>query len=310
MTQQLLAAQLGQAVYATQLGSLYQLDCREVLRALPDDCVDVIFADPPFNLSKDYGQGVSDHLDEGEYLAWSREWLEECCRVLAPGGSLFVYNLPRWLTYYAGWLNERLTFRHWIAISIKFSLPIQGRLYPAHYGLLYYVKGPRPAVFNRPRLPIQVCRHCGGDVKDYGGHRHALNPAGINLSDVWDDIPPVRHKKHKYRGGNQLAPKLLDRVLDISTHPPVEGAPPSLIFDPFGGSGTTYYAAEKRGLRWLGCEIGDCAPIIERMEDLRTGNDPVWHESRPTRRSAARSAAPRRQTLPLPFDAEPPPGGM
>lgn len=273
----------GEPVYRTDLGILYNADCLTVMRGIPDDSVDVIFADPPFNLSKNYGTGISDSLGEREYLEWCRAWLDECCRILAPGGSLFVYNIPKWLTYYTGWLNEKLTFRHWIAISIKFSLPIQGRLYPAHYGMLYYVKGPRPKVFNRPRLPIQICRHCGGDIKDYGGHKKALNPNGINLSDVWDDIPPVRHKKYKNRGANQLAPKLLERVLDIATNRPCPGEEPVLVFDPFGGSGTTYYVAQKRGLRWIGTEIGDCTPIVERLEDVLNGRDVDWQESKPVK---------------------------
>src|ERR1019366_7109730 len=109
-------------------------------------------------------------------------------------------------------------------IDIKDSLPIAGRLHPAHYSLLYYSKG-RPARFSRPRIPVPVCRHCGGDIKDYGGHRE----------------------------------KLLERVLEIASQPG------DVVLDPFGGSGTTYAVAERMHRHWIGVELGDCEPILRRL---------------------------------------------
>jgi site-specific DNA-methyltransferase (adenine-specific) len=151
-----------------------------------------------------------------------------------------------------------MTFRHWIAVDIKLSLPIPGRLYPSHYSLLYYTKG-KPKTFARPRVPVPVCRHCGGDIKDYGGHRGKLHPAGLNLTDVWTDIPPVRHRATKRRAANELSVKLLRRVLEIATEPG------DTVLDPFGGSGTTFAAAEELGRRWIGVELGDCEPIARRL---------------------------------------------
>ena len=63
----------------------------------------------------------------------------------------------------------------------------------SHYSLLYFSKG-KPKTFRKIRTPIEVCRHCGGEIKDYGGHRHSMNPLGVNLKDVWTDIPPVRQR--------------------------------------------------------------------------------------------------------------------
>jgi len=248
-------------VFQTQLGRLYQGDCLELLAATDDDTFDLVFADPPFNLGKDYGKTVSDSLRDEEYLAWCESWIKECARTLSPGGAFYLFNLPRWNIELGHFLNQAgLTFRHWIAIDIKYSLPIKGKLYPSHYSLLYYVKG-KPRVFERPRVPIPVCRHCGGDIKDYGGHRNKLHPNGLNLTDVWNDIPPVRHQGTKRRSSNELSIKLLRRVLDISTQ---SG---DLVFDPFGGSGTTYAAAEESGRHWTGCELGDTEPIILRLRN-------------------------------------------
>lgn len=245
-------------IHETNRGKLYQCDCLDLLPTIPSESVDVVFADPPFNLRKDYGNLVNDNLEEGKYLTWSYQWLGELSRVLKPGGSMFVYNLPKWNIHYAAFLAKSLVFRHWIAINIKTTLPIPGRLYPSHYSLLYFSKG-KPRVFNRPRVPIPTCRHCGGDIKDYGGHRKWLNPAGLNLTDVWDDIPPVRHQKYKNRAANELSAKLLQRTLEISSE---EG---DLVLDPFGGGGTTYYVAEQMDRKWIGCEIEDCKPIIDRL---------------------------------------------
>lgn len=250
-------------VFTTQLGQLYHADCLTLLPNIESETVDTVFADPPFNLGKQYGHRVDDNRPDGEYLAWCREWLSECIRVLRPGGALFVYNLPKWNIPLGAFLQQEqgLTFRHWIAVDIKFGLPIPGRLYPSHYSLLYYTKG-KPKTFSRPRVPIPVCRHCGGEIKDYGGHRNKLNPEGLNLTDVWTDIPPVRHKSTKHRQGNELSVKLLKRVLEISTNLN------DLVLDPFGGGGSTYEAAERMGRRWIGCEIQDCEPIINRLKRI------------------------------------------
>ena len=257
------AASAPRVTLETELGRLYQGDCVELMRGVDSDSVDMIFADPPFNLNKLYPSSINDNLKTECYLEWCEIWLSECIRLLKHGGSLFLWNLPRWNAEIAAFLNGRLTFVHWIAVDIKYSLPIQRRLYPSHYSLLYFVKGPQARVFHPDRLPMQVCPHCAGDLRDYGGYKAKMNPKGVNLSDVWWDIAPVRHAKYKRRNGaNELPLKLLDRVIEMSTDAG------DLVFDPFGGSGTTYMAAELKGRRWLGVEIGPTDDIIRRFADI------------------------------------------
>jgi site-specific DNA-methyltransferase (adenine-specific) len=196
------------------------------------------------------------------YLNWCKGWIKECVRTVKPGGAFFLYNLPKWNILLGSYLTELgMEFRHWIAIEISACLPIPGRLHPSHYSLLYYTKG-KPKTFRRVRTPIQICRHCGGEVKDYGGHRDAMNPEGVNLKDVWTDIPPVRHWKFKSRDrkANALSTKILDRVVEMST------LPDELVLDPFGGSGTTYAVCEKKGREWIGAEIDFAPEIIDRLE--------------------------------------------
>jgi site-specific DNA-methyltransferase (adenine-specific) len=253
----------GRPILTTELGALYAGDCLPLMRALPDESVDLFFADPPFNLGKDYGTAAPDNHTEERYLAWCDEWLAEGVRLLKPGGSLFVYNLPKWAIPIGEFLRTRLTFRHWISVEIKFGLPIAGRLYPSHYALLYFVKGSRPTTFDPPRLAMPTCRHCGGELPDYGGYKDKMNPRGLNLSDVWSDIAPVRHGRFKNREANELSLKLMDRVLDIGS------APGDVVLDPFGGAGTTYVAAELKHRHWIGMEISTSQAIIERFADLR-----------------------------------------
>ena len=258
-------------VLTTSLGKLYEADCLELLPSLPSGSVDTVFADPPFNLRKHYGSKTEDDRPDSSYLKWCQAWLGECVRALKPGGSLFVYNLPKWNMLLGAFLTERgLDFRHWIAIEHKSSFPITGRLYPAHYSLLYFTKG-KPARFQRIRTKIETCRHCGGEIRDYGGHRHAMNPDGVTLKDIWTDIPPVRHRKFKpeKRSANALSTKLLERVIEMST------LPGDVVLDPFGGSGTTFSVCERRHRHWIGIEIENLQPIIDRL----SGGDTLHHRN-------------------------------
>jgi len=249
------------ADHCTSLGTLYRGDCLDVLPRLAAESVDLVFADPPFNLGKSYASGMDDAVPTERYLSWCKEWIEACVRVLKPGGSFFLYNLPKWNVALGAFLNERLTFRHLIAIEMTYTLPISGRLYPSHYSLLYYCKGARPNVFSPDRLAMATCPHCFKELKDYGGYKDKMNPAGVSLTDVWKDIPPVRHRKFKRRSdANELSIKLLDRVITMASQPD------DLVLDPFGGSGSTYAVAELKERRWLGIELGPIDQIVARMQ--------------------------------------------
>jgi site-specific DNA-methyltransferase (adenine-specific) len=130
------------SVYQTSLGELFKGDCVDFLRDIPDNYVDCLFADPPFNLRKDYGKGIPDDLKAEEYLAWSWLWLSEAVRIVKPGGSLFVFNLPRWLIEYGSFLNHKgMQFRHWIACRMPKAFPRGKKLSPAHYGYSTIRKG-------------------------------------------------------------------------------------------------------------------------------------------------------------------------
>jgi site-specific DNA-methyltransferase (adenine-specific) len=238
----------------------------DFLSAVEPESVDLVFADPPFNLGKNYSSRINDSLESSQYLEWSRNWLSAAIETLKPGGSLFLWNLPKWNLALGDFLSGKLTFRHWISVDIKYSLPIHGRLYPSHYALLYFIKGKKPSIFHPDRLPVPCCRHCGGELRDYGGYKDKMNPRGVSLSDVWTDIPPVRHAKYKRRDANALSLKLMDRIVCMASDPG------SIVLDPFGGSGTTYVAAELNGRSWLGCEL-DCSSIVQRFDTIESDRE-------------------------------------
>jgi site-specific DNA-methyltransferase (adenine-specific) len=258
----------------THYGVLYDADCLETMRQLRSEIVDCIFADPPFNLGKDYKNKYNDRISEEAYYEWCYKWLRECCRLLKPGGALFFYALPDIAIRFSMFLHNSLVFRHWIALTMKGTYQRGKRLYPAHYALLYYTRG-EPRIFNRVRIPIPSCRHCGKEIKDYGGHRNKLNPEGLNLTDFWEDTSPNRHKKYKVREGvNELKLIIPERAILISTEPG------DLVYDPFGGGGSTYQAAEKHRRRWIGTELYDCHHIKNRLKEqypLSIGRTPNFN---------------------------------
>lgn len=247
--------------FTTSHGLLFNTDCLKILEEMKSGIIDTVFADPPFNIGKNYNNGYNDKIEHDVYISWCRQWIEECCRILKPGGSFFLYAIPELAIQFAPILGEFLDFRHWIALSMKGTYPRGKKLYPAHYALLYYTKGA-PRIFNKLRLPIETCRHCGGEIKDYGGHRNKMNPEGVNLTDFWTDTSPNRHKKYKVRPGvNELKLIIPERAILIST------GPNDIVFDPFGGGGSTFQAAELHHRNWIGTELYDSEHIKNRITE-------------------------------------------
>ena len=89
-------------------------DCIELLKRLPDNSVDMTFADPPFNLRKRYGK-YNDYLRNQEYLDWCKIWILELVRITKYTGSIFLHNIPKWLIKYSYFLDDVADFKHWIA---------------------------------------------------------------------------------------------------------------------------------------------------------------------------------------------------
>ncbi len=248
-------------MYRLPQGDVACCDALLFLSSLRKESADIIFLDPPFNLGKHYGRNGSkaDSLGDEDYSQYITQIIQRSVHVLKNGGSLYMYHLPRWAFKFANVLCAQLTFRHWIAVSMKNGFPGARHLYPAHYSLLYFTKG-EPRQFRRPKIKTPKCRHCNSYVKDYGGYERFVR-RGINLSDVWEDVSPVRHKKYKHRASNELPPVIPRRVIQIS------GRPGAVFVDPFAGAGTALVAAKEARMRFVACdsELSYCKLILKRL---------------------------------------------
>ncbi len=229
------------------LNRIVQGDCLELLKTVSDNSIDVTFADPPFNLKKGYNS-YKDHLKIQDYLDWSEHWITEMVRITKPTGSIFLHNIPKWLTYYTSFLNKQADFKHWISWNAP-TAPMGKILQPAHYGILFYAKDNKQLKFNEIRYPHQRSRKSKILSKDYGGKKKMLHPYGPLISDVWTDIHRVKHNKYRDKHPCQLPIHLLERIILMASD---EG---DIILDPFSGAGTTALAAKRLGRQFIGFEL-------------------------------------------------------
>jgi site-specific DNA-methyltransferase (adenine-specific) len=224
-------------------------DCRQVLAGLPEQSVDVVFADPPYNLQlrqelhrPDHSRvdGVDDDWDQfddfAQYDRFSREWLSACRRVLKPTGTLWVIGSYHNI-YRLGALLQDLNF--WILNDIIWikANPMPNfrgvRFTNAHETLLWAQKERGASyVFNHRELK-------------------AINDDLQMRSDWW--LPLCTGKERLRENGvkvhaTQKPEALLYRVILAST------LPGDVILDPFFGTGTTGVAAKRLGRHWLGIE--------------------------------------------------------
>jgi len=248
-----------------EFNQIVQGDCLDMLRQLPDDSVDMAFADPPFNLNKKYGS-YKDRRAYNDYLAWCRDWIAELVRVTKPTGSIFLHNIPKWLTYYAAFLNEMADFKHWIAWDAMGS-PMGKTLLPNHYGILYYAKDARLNKFYDLRYPHHRCRKCQVLRKDYGGKKGILHPFGPLISDVWTDLHRIRHPKRRDEHPCQLPIPLLERLVLMTTDED------DVVLDPFAGTGTSLVAAHRLGRQYIGIELDP--HYVQIAEQNILANPPV-----------------------------------
>jgi site-specific DNA-methyltransferase (adenine-specific) len=261
------------AEYVCHEGVLIRADCLDLLANMKRDSVDLAFADPPFNLRKDYKvDGFRDQsLNDEQYRGWCRTWLIELVRVLKPGGALFLYHWPKWLMDLGAWMSTipNLEYKSWIALKMKGGFPIKGRLHPAHYGLLYYIKAPSRSVmatFNVVRSKSPTCRNCGELVRDYGGYKKTYDrfidsdgSLWVQISDFWEDTRPARQEKSRESHVNELPLQIPERAILIATKPG------DIVFDCFAGGGSTLHAAHMTGRKWIGGELGIPTAALRRL---------------------------------------------
>lgn len=249
------------------VNAVIQGDALKVLATFPDESVDLVFADPPYNLDKAYTT-YDDEKDREVYLNWCNAWLDQYIRILKPTGSLYVLNLPRWGMYHAAYLNRRLYFQNWIVWD-ALSEP-RGKIMPAHYALLLYTKHPTDFTFNYE------------DVGEMDARFYCLRSSCIRrrkaqgddvvkepLTDIWWDIHRIKHRRYRDYHPCQLPDALMERIIRLSTNPG------DIVLDALAGTGTTAVTAARLGRRYIAIDIDPTyvAIIREKLAQVEVWGD-------------------------------------
>ena len=299
---------------ALSAGQIAVGDCIATMAGWPEQSIDLVFADPPYNIGYKYDQ-YEDKRDDHEYLDWTYRWIDGCARLLKASGSLYVligdeYAAEVRLHLKALERDRKLVFRNWIVWHYTFGQNCKQKFNRSHAHLFYCV-GPAafdgvmaddpPFTFNRDAIAIPSAR-----LTTYADAR--ANPAGKLPDDTWYLRPQEAEGVYfrpdedtwyvsrlcgtfKERVGwhpCQLPEALLERIVRLSSR---EG---DIVFDPFTGSGTTLAVAARLGRRWLGCELSPeyAAKATERIVHARETGRPLRREGVESSRSKVESLRP------------------
>ena len=204
--------------------------------------VRLFFLDPPFNLGKNYGPGISDRLTEDQYRYFVRALGMATFQASAQNSFCAVNIPPQHLLLYlsefslAGWQLHDL-----VARVARVPWPPTNNLQPAWVPLLVFSRGD-PATNNGKRA-IKTCFSCKGPVSEYKGSP----PQEVWIDSMWDDIRQVTGKKT--REVNELPLAFLCRIVSMYS------SPGELICDPFVGSGVSGLASFFLGRSFCGGDI-------------------------------------------------------
>lgn len=222
----------------TTLPELLRGDCLSKMPAIPDASVDLAFADPPFNIGYEYDV-YQDKRTSDDYLAWCRQWMAECVRVLKPNGTLwlaigdeyaaeFKMLMTRGLVTEDGVLEGLgLTMRSWVIWYYTFGVNCKAKFSRSHAHLFYLVKDPTNFTFNAddPAVRVPSARQLV-----YADKR--ANPKGRLPDDTWlfppeeDDEqsgPPVLRSHNGWILRPQDIPESLNSHEDTWYFPRVNG---------------------------------------------------------------------------------------
>ncbi|MFN7021794.1 MAG: DNA-methyltransferase [Phycisphaerales bacterium] len=252
-------------------------DCREALPRIPEVAkskVDLVFADPPFNWKRGYDEW-DDHMDEGDYLTFTYDWIDLCVKGLRPGGALWI-NIPDdWAAEIVCYLKGRLSrkppcpmaMQNWCVWHYRFGQNAVERFINSKVHALYFVKGGATSHTWNPQAVLEQSdrRAIYGDPRTES--KKDGMPAGMRVPmDVWYGQFWGRvqgnNKERRHYHDNQLPEVYLERVVRACSN---EG---DVVLDPFLGSGTTGVIAHALGRRFIGCEFSgqNATNAVERMK--------------------------------------------
>jgi DNA modification methylase len=237
-------------------------DCLKHLADLPAGCVDLAFADPPFNIGYEYDV-YHDRRAREDYLRWTDRWLAAVKRVLKADGSFYVAIGDEYAAEMKVRLDELgLTMRNWIVWHYTFGVNCTRKFNRSHAHIFYYVADPKHFTFDAKAVRVPSARQT-----TYADRR--ANPAGKLPDDTWVLRPQEEQRcfapdgdtwyvarvcgTFKERTGHpcQMPEAVLERIVKVSSNAG------DLVLDPFAGSGTTLATAKRLGRHYLGIELSE-----------------------------------------------------
>ena len=230
--------------------TILQGDCIALMRGLPEACAHLVIADPPYNLGKDFGDWKETE-QASRWLPWSKQWIDEAVRILAPGGSIFIYGIHRHLCWLQCYLYEAgLTYRRQIIWHYENGFAGYTKSLAAHYEpILWFSKGDG-YTYHPIREPYKSTERLKHKITK-NGREWKPNPDGRLAGDVWR-FPTLAGRRFRDEKVDHPTQKPLSISHRIIRH---FSSPGDLVVVPFAGSGTECVAAKLDGRRFIGIEL-------------------------------------------------------
>jgi site-specific DNA-methyltransferase (adenine-specific)/adenine-specific DNA-methyltransferase len=244
-------------------------DCIEGMRNLPDGCAQLIIADPPYNLDKDFGKW-KEKEQRNNWLSWSKEWLTECKRILAPGGNIFVYGIHNHICWIQCHLYELgLNYRRQIIWHYENGFAGYTRSLAAHYEPLLWFSNGEDYTYHPIREPYKSTERLKHKIIK-NGKIWTPHPDGRLAGDIWS-FPTLAGRRFKDEKVNHPTQKPLSISRRIVEH---FSNPGDLVIIPFAGSGTECVAAAMNDRKFIGFDLNpDYIAISEkRLAEAKADN--------------------------------------
>lgn len=232
------------------INGIHEGDGIELLRTLPDDCAQLIIADPPYNLGPRFGVS-KEWLHDPTWLNWCEKWLRECQRVLTDDGNLFVYGIHHYLCLIHVRLYEMgMTYRRQVIWHYENGFTTYRRNLATHYEPILWFSKSHDSYFREIREPYKSSDRLRYKITK-NGKEWTPHPEGRLAGDVWmfPTLAGRRFRDEKVDHPTQKPLSLTHRIVGHFSEP---GA---LVVVPFGGSGTECVSAIQNGRRFWAAEI-------------------------------------------------------
>jgi DNA modification methylase len=233
-----------------EFNRIYQIDAVAFMHTLPDECAQLIIADPPYSIDKDFGIEVRFN-DLDSWLRWCKEWLREAKRVLRPKGNIFVYSIHHTACFLQCFLYDlNLVYRRQIIWFYENGWSRYTNGPACHYEPILWFSKSADSTFHTIREPYKsIARLKHKIIKN--GKVWTPNPKGRQAGDVWH-IPTLAGRRFASERVNHPTQKPLLLSERLVKH---FSDPGDLVFVPFAGSGSECVAAKRLGRRYLATEL-------------------------------------------------------